>query len=295
MSHAGLTTYVVARGGSTIGARSTNQDRYLAAGTLLGIADGVGGSVHGDLAAQAALGIASADLATRAVHGPLGVGDLLDAVTTANDYVRDRISCFGHSSTTLVLAHLGGPPAAPRARGTDRALVSTDTVELPAVAVEDEGPATGDVPVSQVTVGETALRPQHPQVLVAWAGDSYALWTAGGSTRVLTASHEVDGVLVRTVGGLDAVPSFCVVPLSAAGRLTLATDGLHAVPRRVLDAVLDDDALAPGYVVEALLDAADTYGASDNTTVVVADITLVGAPCAGDPPAPRRNRVTATV
>ena len=147
-----------------------------------------------------------------------------------------------------------------------------------------------------------AVLAQHegaPAWLLANLGDSRAYRVEGGSLEQVTVDHSVvqelvdtgliteaaaaehpeRHVITRSLGGNQrSEPDLFVLPLAAAPRLVLCSDGIsgmldHEQMRGVLAADAD-----PGRAAEALLAAALDAGGRDNATVVVVDALTDPAP-----------------
>ena len=239
----------VVRIGSTTGIRRVNQDRAVAAGPLVAVADGVGGSVRGEAAAQVALGRIMIDGALIDPHVAPAVA-LAALVQSAHEQALHAREVFNaiESSTTLTVAHLC------ERRPTDV------TPKAPTTALVD-GPLV--------------------ELTLAWVGDSPAYLVDRRGVRQLTRSHTdaADGhaaeghPLQRAVGGSDATPEILTEVVSGRARLVLATDGILAVPETQRTDLLADLTTTAEQCLDHLLDAVDLHGGRDNTTIAVVDLT----------------------
>ncbi|MGB0191310.1 MAG: PP2C family protein-serine/threonine phosphatase, partial [Nocardioides sp.] len=165
--------------------------------------------------------------------------------------------------------------------------------------------ARGVGPLQAGTTVVAALLAEHdgaPAWLLANLGDSRAYRVEGGSLEQVTVDHSVvqelvdtglitqaaaaehpeRHVITRSLGGNQhSEPDLFVLPVAAAPRLVLCSDGIsgmldHEQMRQVLAASSDPDLAA-----EALLAAALDAGGRDNATVVVVD----ASPAPDDPAA----------
>ena len=168
---------------------------------------------------------------------------------------------------------------------------AADGMDIPA----EEQRAAGVGPLHAGTTAVAAVLAQHegdPAWLLANLGDSRAYRVAGGSLEQVTVDHSVvqelvdtglitaaaaaehpeRHVITRSLGGNQrSEPDLFVLPLAAAPRLVLCSDGIsgmldHEQMRGVLAADAD-----PGRAADALLAAALDAGGRDNATVVVVD------------------------
>ncbi|RYC05735.1 PP2C family protein-serine/threonine phosphatase [Nocardioides zhouii] len=227
--------YVV-RAGSTIGIRRTNQDRVLLAHPIVAVADGVGGSVRGDAAAQVSLGRIAIDSAyAQPDEDPAQT--VRGLVRGADAEAQKAARAFGavESSSTLALLHLSRPEEA------------TDDVVLLTVAWVGDSPVlvADQHGVEQLTIPHTDAPSGH-------ASEGYAL--------------------LRALGGTDATPDVTTRLVAPPCRVVLATDGLLDVPREVIEAVLLDLELDTDRCLEELLDLVRDVRVSDNTTIAVVDL-----------------------
>lgn len=226
----------VVRTGSTIGARVVNQDRALLAGPVIAIADGVGGSVRGDVAAQVALGRIAIDSALLdPVDAPSAAVKAL--VEAAHREARNAANALGavETSSTLALLHVSRPA---NALVGDVLLTIAWVGDSPVLVADRHG-------VEQVTVAHTHAPDGH-------AGRGFAL--------------------MRAVGGIDASPDLVTRLVQPPCRVILASDGILDLPREVIDAVLTDFDIDPGRCVEELLGLTADINVNDNTTIAVVDL-----------------------
>ena len=229
--------------------RSNNQDSGYAGSNLFVVADGMGGHEGGDVASA----IVVEEFAGLAARG-YDPAHAADAVVEVLESCRRRIATYA-----------------------------------------EEQRAAGVGPLHAGTTAVAAVLAQHegdPAWLLANLGDSRAYRVAGGSLEQVTVDHSVvqelvdtglitaaaaaehpeRHVITRSLGGNQrSEPDLFVLPLAAAPRLVLCSDGIsgmldHEQMRGVLAADAD-----PGRAADALLAAALDAGGRDNATVVVVD------------------------
>ncbi len=238
--------------------REVNEDAYLAQPPVFVVADGMGGHEGGDVASAIVVEefAALADRGYDPAHAAVAVVEVLDAC-------RQRIATYAEQQ---------------RARGVGPLQAGTTVVA--ALLAEHDG---------------------APAWLLANLGDSRAYRVEGGSLEQVTVDHSVvqelvdtgliteaaaaehpeRHVITRSLGGNQhSEPDLFVLPVAAAPRLVLCSDGIsgmldHEQMRQVL-ATSSDPALAADALLAAALDA----GGRDNATVVVVD----SSPAAGDAP-----------
>ncbi|MAY97145.1 protein phosphatase 2C domain-containing protein [uncultured Nocardioides sp.] len=236
--------------------REVNEDAYLARPPVFVVADGMGGHEGGDVASAIVVEefAALADRGYDPAHAAVAVVEVLDAC-------RQRIATYAEQQ---------------RARGVGPLQAGTTVVA--ALLAEHDG---------------------APAWLLANLGDSRAYRVEGGSLEQVTVDHSVvqelvdtgliteaaavehpeRHVITRSLGGNQhSEPDLFVLPVAAAPRLVLCSDGIsgmldHEQMRQVL-ATSSDPALAADALLAAALDA----GGRDNATVVVVD----SSPAAGD-------------
>ena len=229
--------------------REVNEDASLAEPPVFVVADGMGGHEGGDVASA----IVVEEFAGLAARG-YDPAHAADAVVEVLESCRRRIATYA-----------------------------------------EEQRAAGVGPLHAGTTAVAAVLAQHegdPAWLLANLGDSRAYRVAGGSLEQVTVDHSVvqelvdtglitaaaaaehpeRHVITRSLGGNQrSEPDLFVLPLAAAPRLVLCSDGIsgmldHEQMRGVLAADAD-----PGRAADALLAAALDAGGRDNATVVVVD------------------------
>jgi len=231
--------------------RRANEDGFTVAEDLglLVVADGVGGSAGGDVAARIAV-----------------------------DTVRDF---FANPETTWPDDALEDPEEAGRRMLAAFSLANRRVREAARRDARLKGMAT-------TLVAALAL-PAPGRICVAHVGDSPAYHHRGCRLRRLTIDHNVrcdaaaharlgpetlgqlaPSLLTRAVGGADLVePQVRIVEILPGDAVLLASDGLGAVVGEVEIAKVIDDHDDLGAAVAALIDRANARGGSDNITVVV--------------------------
>lgn len=239
--------------------RGNNEDAILVDGdhALFAVADGVGGHRGGEVASRTAIEALRAGVAAgRSVQ---------DAITSANEAVIER--------------------------------------------------ARGDVDLTGMGTTMTALVVAGRQVLIGHVGDSRAYLLHDGTLRRVTDDHSLVEELVREgrltpeqaeshpqrnivtrALGLDEPVQVDVYPLDVVqgDRIILCSDGLTTMVReRDIERIARNEA-DPQRAAEQLVDAANSAGGEDNTSVVVIDVLEVDVADATEtipvvpPPSPAR-------
>lgn len=259
----------IARTASVVGARGSNQDRALVAGSLVAVADGVGGSVRGDVAAQVVLGRIGIDGALSGTHVPpaQAVRALVDG---AHEQAIHAAGVFGsiETSSTLALVHLS------RWDG-DHGVVGAGEEDTPRDDRDELSEERPPEPVIQYFDGDGEVL-----VTCAWVGDSPVFVTDGERVRLLTVPHTdaPDGhagkgfALMRALGGVDGTPDLASVVVRAPTRLVLSSDGLLDVPRDEVTAVIADLEQDADECLALLLVLVESHGVRDNTTIAIVDV-----------------------
>ncbi len=226
--------------------RRVNQDLPLEADNLFAVADGMGGHVGGEVAAQVAVDA----LLQGFTREPTKVG-LQDAFTKANEAVwqesQNHSELRGMGTTLTAAALVGGDDGhdtlALANVGDSRAYLFSEGLVVQVTA--DHSLAEERARHGELTEEEAAVHPQR-HIL----------------TRALGVSAEVEADMWE-------------LQLRAGDRLVLCSDGLsnEITPEEmaeVLSTVAD-----PGEASRQLVEIANEHGGSDNITVVVIDV-LVG-------------------
>jgi len=239
----GVALSLVAAARSHTGPRPDNQDSGLAAPALIAVADGVGGNVGGAVASSL---IVSWLAPLGRVLLPDEVdGGLARVVSAANERIRTAVghrprlegmattmSAIGVVGDRAVLAHIGDSRAY-RWRAPELVQLTRDHTLVQAL-----------IDAGSITPAEALVHPQRSAVYAALHGGT----------------DDVDGLEVSFV---DVLPG---------DRLLVCSDGLSgALPP---EAIAEHLALAenPDQAAATLLGAALAAPASDNVTVVVADV-----------------------
>jgi PPM family protein phosphatase len=226
--------------------RARNDDRW-GADTALGlyvVADGVGSTSHGDLAAALVV-----EMLPGYVARYLADGDLRDARVTeklgramtemCNDlYARSRTEpLLASADTTVVAAVINDSRAAIAHLGDSRAYLYRDRQ------------------VNRLTSDHTVVQ---------------AVIDAGELTPEQAAHHPSRSVVTRHVlMAPPANPDVHVLDLRPGDRILLCSDGLHGLVDDATLAAILTDYPDPGASCQALIDAANQAGGPDNITALV--------------------------
>ena len=240
--------------------RPLNEDSGYAGPHLLVVADGMGGHAAGELASSSAIAVFAALDSTEP-----GIDELPTALQGALERVGEELD---------------------RVTAGDPALAGLGTT-LTSISWRDGRAVVTHVGDSRAYL----LRDGELQRLTRDHTYVQALVDAGRITEEQAARHPQRSLITRALDGrTDIEGDFSVRELRAGDRLLLCSDGLTGV--------INDGALVellgqgdPTGAVTALVDAALAGGASDNVTVVVADVVdsriISGAPvvvgAAGEP------------
>lgn len=217
--------------------REHNEDAYLTDPPLFAVADGLGGHQGGEVASRVAL--ETLQEAHRRDGDDL---DLVEAVRRANRAVVERARedpALAGMGTTLTIVRVEGDRFSLAHVGDSRAyLLREDDLSL---LTEDHTLVHRMVLEGRLTEAQAEVHPQR---------------------SVLTRALGVEEEIAVDVGVHDLRPG---------DRILLCSDGLTAMVRdssiREILAARED----PQAAAEALVDAANTAGGVDNTTVVVLD------------------------
>jgi len=222
--------------------RPTNQDRLLAEGDLVAVADGMGGHRGGEVASRLAvetLGEAFADDPTTA--------GLAEAVRRANTAVWE-------------------------AAAADPALAGMGTTIAAVARVRDEGRER----LAVVNVGDSRAYLFHDAHLTRLTSDHSLvaeLVRSGELTEEDAREHPQRNILTRAVGvGPEVEPAVAVAEPAPGDRLLLCSDGLF-------NELADDEITSvlasvpdPALAADELVRLAKDHGGADNITVVVLDV-----------------------
>jgi serine/threonine protein phosphatase PrpC len=203
------------------------------------------------------------------------------------------------SQLLLVADGVGGSPAgkaaADLAARTVRDTVSTTAavpeqeligaVEMAHHAILEQGRLNAARSGMACTLDAATLHPDGVIVGVH-VGDSRVYYRGGGGEIVqLTVDEAIDGALLQSLGDMkhQVRPRLWQRTARLGDRVVLATDGLWSeLEDRVVTALVSATAaLTPVVAVQVLVDTALGAGASDNVTVVIADVVAVvpAEPC----------------
>ncbi len=233
--------------GSDIGRRRTmNQDSAYVSHRLLGVADGMGGHAHGELASSIAVATL-AELDARLEGADLAEVDLLAELGSVIDDAVERLSDAAEHDPEL------------RGMGTTLVALLVDGSRIGVVHIGDSRAyVLRDGELHQLTVDHTLV-----QTLV----------DEGRITAEEAAVHPRRSVLVRTLQESGtSEPDLFLHEGRPGDRYLICSDGLTAV--------LSDDELAgvlgsadePAAVVDRLVAMANEGGGPDNITCIVADL-----------------------
>jgi PPM family protein phosphatase len=226
--------------------RKVNQDLPLEATNLYAVADGMGGHVGGEVAAQVAVDA----LLSVFTREPTKAG-LLDAFAKANSAVWEE----GQENSEL------------RGMGT--------TLTALALVGDDDGHDT----LALANVGDSrAYLFSDDQIVQITADHSLAeeRMRHGEMTEEEAAVHPQRHILTRALGVASEVEAdMWDLKLRSGDRLVLCSDGLsNEITNEELAEVLSN-VRDPGEAAHQLVEIANEHGGSDNITVVVVDV-LVG-------------------
>ena len=231
--------------------REVNEDAYLAAPPVFVVADGMGGHEGGD--------VASRDRG-RGVRA----GSPTRATTRAAAPRPSRRRCGPARSR---IAEYGAEQRAARRRG-----FQAGTTAVVALLVEDdEGPQwllanLGDSRIYRFADGRLEqVSVDHSLV--------QELVDAGADHRREAAVHPERHVVTRALGGPTAPSAdYFLLPLAAAERLLLCSDGITGMIDDARIAAILAGAADPRDAADALVAAAVEAGGRDNATAVVVDV-----------------------
>lgn len=221
--------------------RSLNEDGWLAAAPVFLIADGMGGHASGDLASA---------MVTEHFSG-LGDRTPLNPATIASE-----IEACAQDITTL---------------GAERTPAPGTTLVLAALISEGGRPYwlianVGDSRAYLIT-GDEVQPISHDHSVVQELIDAGQLDAEGA------AHHPERHVVTRALGGgSDSRPDFSMVPVPAASRLVLCSDGVTSELSGPRFAELASGEAEPLDVAQQLVRAALDHGGRDNATALVVDV-----------------------
>lgn len=282
------------RTASFLGKRRSNQDRILIAGSIVAIADGVGGATRGDAAAQTALGriaIESALINPR-IHPEQAIREIIRA---ADKQAQHTAQVFGaeETSTTLSLFHATLWSNFANDSAEDTPLWSSQQEHenriTPTEAHSNEMTtpvplefAAGEQRYNNESQQKKALDQELGEVLgtFAWVGDSPIFLVRGDHVEQISKPHTLapshhagDGfALDRAVGGYDAKPDIRQRRLRCGDRVILASDGILDIPGHIRHELMASGHSASKCLIQ-FSRAMSEYSIGDNTTVAIIDIT----------------------
>jgi len=226
--------------------RTSNQDLSLEEGILFAVADGMGGHVGGEVAARTAIdALKSAFLRDPSLTG------LREAVVEANSAVWEQgqaqIELRGMGTTLTAVALVAGEDG--------RDVIALANVGDSRAYVWSKGR------IVQVTVDHSLAEEKYRQ---------------GELTEAEAAVHPQRHILTRALGVSSSVDvDMWKLQLGVGDKILLCSDGLtNEVGVDEIATVLGSIA-DPAEAAQALVDAANEHGGSDNITVVVVEV-LVG-------------------
>ena len=237
--------------------RQVNEDAFHADAPVFAVADGMGGHERGDIASTFAI-----QELGRLAPGEYDVRGGTDAVDSALREVQDRLLAYDQEQRA--------------ATGADDSFAAGTTVVVALLVHADDGPRwllanVGDSRVYRYTDRELEqVSVDHSLV--------QELVEAGRITAEDAAVHPSRNVVTRALGGgglpsgISAAADYYLLPLAAAERLLLCSDGVSGM--------VDDPAIAdvlgryddPRDAADALVAAALAAGGRDNATAVVVDV-----------------------
>ncbi|WP_104105900.1 protein phosphatase 2C domain-containing protein [Nocardioides sp. 616] len=229
--------------------RAVNEDSFLTAPPVFVVADGMGGHAGGDVA-SAMVVEEFAKLGDALLEPRVAARTVLAALERCRDRLREYAEGQGHRGASI---HAG-------------------TTAVVAMLVRDEdGPRW-----LLANLGDSRVYGLGPGGLDQVSVDHSVvqeLVDAGQITAEQAQHHPERHVITRALSAADVPePDFFLVPLDAAHRLLLCTDGINAMIDDVdIERILrrcPDPGQAAAELVQAALDA----GGRDNATAVVVDV-----------------------
>ena len=235
---------VVAVGRSDQGLRyDHNEDSFHLGANLVVVADGIGGSVAGEVASRTVVDVfAAAEPAEDGDDLYRILGECLRRSTDAiNELVRQDPELDGMGTTATAMMWV------------DDRIVVAQVGDSRAYYLPDRGARE----LAQITRDDSFV-----QYLV----------DSGSITADEARSHPRRNVILQALNGMSVTPTFTTMAPMPGDRYLLCSDGLsdyvaHAEIERVVRGVDDRDVAA-----EQLIDLALQAGAPDNVTVIVADV-----------------------
>jgi serine/threonine protein phosphatase PrpC len=233
--------------------RAVNEDAFLVAPPVFVVADGMGGHDGGDVA-SAIVVEEFARLADAGYDPRRGA----DAVAATLEQCQARIAAY---------------VAEQRAAGAERFHAGTTAVV--GLLVEDDGGPRWLL----ANLGDSRIYRFADGVLEQVSVDHslvQAMVDAGTITPEQAEVHPERHVITRSLGGRQAAADYFLLPLDAAPRLLLCSDGVNGMvdDARIAEVLAVAD--HPQAAADALVAAALEAGGQDNATALVVDV--VGRP-----------------
>lgn len=227
--------------------RTVNEDAFLVAPPVFVVADGMGGHAGGDVASATAVQELGrlADAGFDSHSGAQAVvAALVRCQARLREYAAMQPGDAQHAGTTAVVALLVSDPEGPR--------------WLLANVGDSRVYRLGPHGLDQLSVDHSVVQ---------------ELLDTGRITEQEAAGHPERHVITRALSALEAPePDFFLVPLPAAERLLLCSDGVSGmVPDATIEHLLRESP-DPRDAAERLVQAALAAGGRDNATAVVVDV-----------------------
>ncbi|GAA4077907.1 PP2C family protein-serine/threonine phosphatase [Nocardioides kongjuensis] len=236
--------------------RQVNEDAFLADPPVFAVADGMGGHDRGDVASRYAV----EELAHLA-HRSYELEDGTTAVDAALQAAQDRLLAYDEEQ---------------RAAGAGDGFAAGTTVVLALLVESVDGPHwllanVGDSRIYRWNDGELEqVSVDHSLV--------QELVDAGRISPDDAAVHPNRNVITRALGGaampgaVSGAADYYLLPLAAAERLLLCSDGVSGMVDDVTIASILAEHDDPRDAADALVAAAVAAGGHDNATAVVVDV-----------------------
>lgn len=236
--------------------RQVNEDAFLTDPPVFVVADGMGGHDRGDVASRYAV-----EELARLAHRDYDLEDGTAAVDAALQEAQDRLLAYDEEQ---------------RAAGAGDDFAAGTTVVLALLVQSADGPHwllanVGDSRIYRWNEGELEqVSVDHSLV--------QELVDAGRITPDAAAVHPNRNVITRALGGaampgaVSGAADYYLLPLAAAERLLLCSDGVSGMVDDVTIASILAGYDDPRDAADALVAAAVTAGGHDNATAVVVDV-----------------------
>lgn len=249
------------------GRRAVNEDAVLAEPPVFVVADGMGGHVHGAMAADMVVAAFTEFARTIGPNQPIQPAHVLQVVRTAQDRIRTSLA-----AAAPVQVEAGAEARAPTAGSTVAGAVLTVHEGAPHWLVFNIGDSRiyryDENGLIQISVDHSVVQ----ELLDAGVIDAWA-----------ARNHPQRNVITRAVGSRENVePDFWMLRAGSPQRLMLCSDGLVTeLPDQHLAAALGGGG-GPQWVSQQLLQDAVADGARDNVSLVVVDLVEEDADISGD-------------